>query len=82
MHAACYTIKSSNGGLESNQLLIEAIRYFIKIADFEKLAQNEGNQIPIFDYVSFLKKSSFSSFPHSIYLTINKWSNNIRFLNH
>lgn len=58
MHAACYTIKSSNGGLESNQLLIEAIRYFIKIADFEKLAQNEGNQIPIFYSVSFLEKSS------------------------
>ena len=58
MHAACYTIKSSNGGLETNELLIEAIKYFIKIAVFEKLTQNEGNQIPIFHSVSFLEKNS------------------------
>ena len=56
MHAAYYTIKSSNGGLETNELLIEAIKYFIKIAAFEKLAQNEGNQIPIFHFVSFAIK--------------------------
>ena len=42
-----------NDGLEQNQLLIQAIKYFIKIADLGQFAQNEGNQIPIFHFVSF-----------------------------
>ena len=54
-----------NDGIEKNQLLIQAIKYFIKIAEFGKFAQNESNQIPIFHFVSFPIKLKAGSGIHA-----------------